>query len=229
VYSGQLLDTLEMDNPTAIRATAHGGHTMLRNQIGIYLYDDFEFYRGLVGDLAAWSAASCQVPGPTHDYGVGPYRSLELSNAGSSMLRWALAIRPGSRWQEAKVGRRKDGFTLQAWNRKPLAKPAFKVTAQDAGLKSAAEVLHAELSGPAFRLPAEFEVSWTADRILLKASKPARVRLDYGVLRPGWARPVLQRRRPGGADTVREGVVWKDHAAQWQVAPGEYELRPAGK
>ena len=67
VYSGQLLDTLEMDNATAIRACTHGGHTGLRNQIGIYLYDDFAFYRGLVGDLIRWSATACMVPEPVDD------------------------------------------------------------------------------------------------------------------------------------------------------------------
>ena len=116
VFSGQLLDTLETDNPTAIRASAHGGHTGLRNQVGIYLYDDFAFYRGLLGDLLAWSAAGCQVTGQPEIPGVGPYRTLELSNAGSSMLRWALAIRPGGKWLESKVQRLpQSGFRLQAW------------------------------------------------------------------------------------------------------------------
>ena len=234
VYSGQLLDTLEMDNPTAIRATTHGGHTMLRNQIGIYLYDDFAFYRGLIADLAAWSAASCQVPGPTEDYGVGAYRSLELSNAGSSMLRWALAIGPGSRWREAKIQRRaNNGFRLQVWNRKPLAKATIKVAAADAGLKADGDVLHVQLNGPAFRVPAEFAVSWTAGKVSLTVSRPAKVHLDYGLLRPEWVgqgRPVLQRRRSGGsADTVDKGVIWTDNAAEWQATPGEYELRMAGK
>jgi hypothetical protein len=234
VYSGQLLDSLETDNPTAIRATAHGGHTMLRNQIGIYLYDDFAFYRGLIADLAAWSAASCQVPGSTADYGVGAYRCLELSDAGSSMLRWALAIRPGSRWQESRVQKLpRDGFRLQAWNRKPLAKPTIKVAAADAGLKADGDVLHVQLNGPAYRLPAEFAVSWTAGKVSLTVSRPARIRLDYGVLRREWVgrgRPVLQRRRSGGStDIVREGVDWTGTAAAWQATPGEYELRIAGK
>jgi hypothetical protein len=228
-YSGQLLDTLEMDNPTAIRAATHGGHTGIRNQIGIYLYDDFDFYRGLVADLVTWSAASCQVPGPTDDYGLGGYRNLELSNAGSSMVRWALAIRPGSKWQESQVRRLpKDGFKIQTWNRKPLAKPTFQVTARDAGLKGDADVLHVQMSGPAFRLPAEFEVSGTADALSVKVSRPAKVRLYYPVLRPGWAageKPVLRR----GGDVVRRDVVWEDGSVEWQATPGEYELRTAGK
>src|SRR5262249_10206305 len=150
---------------TAIRACTHGGHTGIRNQIGIYLYDDFPFYRGLVGDLATWSAATCQVPGPTDPRGTSAYRGLELSNAGSSMLRWALGIRPGGKWLESRVLRlpplpalpplvgegEVGGFRLQAWNRLPQAKPTVKVAAQDVGLPAKAEVLQVQLTGPAFR------------------------------------------------------------------------------
>jgi hypothetical protein len=229
VFSGQLLDSLEMDNPTAIRATTHGGHTELRNQIGIYLYDDFEFYRGLVGDLVNWSAASCQVSGSIDEYGVGAYRNLELSNAGSSMIRWALGIRPGSTWRESKVkSRPKDGFLLQAWNRKPQDKPTFKVTAKDAGLSSEGDVLVVQLNGAAFRLPSEVEVSWTANKVSLIVNRPAKIYLDYGSLRPEWAgkgKPVLQRRGLGdAADIVKNGVVWDGNAVEWQAAPGEYLL-----
>src|SRR5262249_37870787 len=150
VFSGQLLDSLEMDNATAIRATTHGGHTGVRNQISVYLYDDFEFYRGLVSDLVAWAAAAWQVPGAVVDAGTGRYRSLELSNGGSAMLRWALDIRPGSKWLESRVQRAgKDGFRLQAWNRLPKEKPTVKLTAKDVGLKSDGDVLQAQLGGPA--------------------------------------------------------------------------------
>jgi hypothetical protein len=234
VFSGQLLDTLETDNATAIRASTHGGHTGNRNQIGIYLYDDFDFYRGLVTDLVAWSAAGYQVPGPTDATGTGPYRSLELSNAGSSMLRWALAIRPGGKWLESKVQRLpQGGFRLQAWNRLPQAKPTVKLAARDVGLKAEAEVLQVQLTGPAFRQPAEFEVAWSGNKVSLNVSKPARVRLSYRVLRPEWpatGRPVLQRRRPGGlSDVVRDDVVWENNFVEWQATPGEYDLVMAGK
>jgi hypothetical protein len=234
VFSGQLLDTLETDNPTAIRACTHGGHTGIRNQIGIYLYDDFNFYRGLLGDLVTWSAAACHVAGRPDAWAVGAYRSLELANAGSSMLRWALDIRPGSKWLESKVERLpKQGFRLQAWNRLPQARPTVKLTAKEVGLKSDGELLRVQLDGPAFRLPAEFEVSWTADAIALKVSKPGKIRLDYDVLRPEWVargRPVLQRRRDGGAaDVLRNDVVWSGSVAEWQATPGEYELRMVGR
>jgi hypothetical protein len=230
VFSGQLLDTLEIDNATAIRASTHGGHTNIRNQIGIYLYDDFDFYRGLLGDLVSWSAAACQVPDHPFAPGTDAYRSLELSNGGSSMLRWALDIRPGSKWPESKVERlEKTGFRLRAWNRLPQAKPAVKVAAKEVGLKAEGEALQVQLNGPAFRQPAEFEVTWTEDRVLLKASKPAKIRLAYRVLRPGWPgmdKPVLQRRLPGDrTEVVDRDVVWEDNSVEWQAVPGEYELR----
>jgi hypothetical protein len=228
VFSGQLLDSLETDNPTAIRATTHGGHTMVRNQIGLYLYDDFEFYRGLVGDLVDWSAASCQVPGPIDEYGVGAYRNLELSNAGSSMIRWALGIRPGSLWRESKVQiAPKDGFTLRAWNRKPQAKPVFKVTAKDAGLKAEGDVLVVQLGSAAFRVPSEVGVTLAADRVSLVVSGPAKIRVDYGTLRPAWVgkeKPVLRRRGPDGAGVVKNDVVWDGNTVEWPATPGEYEL-----
>jgi hypothetical protein len=232
VYSGQLLDTLEVDNATAIRASTHGAHTNVRNQIGIYLYDDFDFYRGLVGDLIAWSAAAGQVPGPLDPRGTSPYRSLELSNAGSSMLRWALGIRPGSKWLESRVERLPPaGFRLQAWNRLPRANPTVKVAAGDVGLPGKADVLQVRLSGPAFRQPAEFEVTWAADTVALKVTHPARVRLSYRVLRPDWPareRPGLRRRLPGRpAEAVPGEVVWEDDSVAWQAVPGEYELRAA--
>jgi hypothetical protein len=233
VYSGQLLDTLEMDNVTAIRASTHGGHTGVRNQIGIYLYDDFDFYRGLLADLVAWSAASCQVSGQRDPLGTGPYRSLTLSNGGSSMLRWALAIGPGSRWLESRVQRlSQSGFRLQAWNRQPQMKPTIKLTAKDIGLKADAKALQVQLQGPSFRQPAEFEAAWTADRVSLKVSRLATVRLSYRVLRPAWpakGRPILRRRSSGGAEIVRRDVVWKDNYVEWQATPGEYELVAAGR
>jgi hypothetical protein len=234
VFSGQLLDSLETDNATAIRACTHGGHTANRNQIGLYLWDDYDFYRGLLGDLVTWSAAASQVPGRPDAWAVGAYRSLELSNAGSHMLRWALDVRPGSKWLESKVERLADkGFRLQAWNRLPQARPTVKLTAREVGLTGDAEVLSCQLPGPAYRLPAEIEVCWKGETVALKVSKPATVRLDYGVLRPEWAtrgRPVLQRRQSGtDVAVVRDGVTWSGTVAEWQAEPGEYELRMAGK
>jgi glyoxylase-like metal-dependent hydrolase (beta-lactamase superfamily II) len=230
VFSGQLLDTLETDNATAIRASTHGAHTNIRNQIGIYLYDDFDFYRGLVGDLIIWSAATCQVPGPVDDSGTGAYRSLELSNAGSSMLRWALGIRPGSKWLESRVERLpQDGFRLLVWNRLPRAEPTIKVTARDIGLPTETDVLQVRLKGPAFREAAAFEVSETSSRLSLKVSKPATIRLTYGVLRPEWpaaGRPRLVRQTAGGqTEPVQGDIVWEEDRVEWQAAPGEYALQ----
>jgi hypothetical protein len=234
VFSGQLLDTLETDNATAIRASTHGAHTSIRNQISIYLYDDFAFYRGLLGDLVTWSAATAQVPGQSDLRGTGPYRNLELSNAGSAMLRWALGIRPGSRWLESRIERLpRDGFRLRAWNRVPQAKPTIKIAGKDVGLTSDRELLAVQLSGPAFREAAEFDVAWAASKVSVKLSKAARIRLCYRLVRPDWpaeAKLVLQRRRPGGeADIITRDVVWEKDCVEWQAAPGEYDLHTAPK
>jgi hypothetical protein len=241
VFSGQLLDSLETDSATAIRASTHGGHTGLRNQIGIYLYDDFPFYRGLLGDLVAWSAASCQVPGPVDDSGTGPYRSLELSNAGSSMLRWALAIRPGSKWLESRVERLAipkgakgpaEGFRLRAWIRLPLARPTIKVAAKDLGLKGDGDVLQVRLDGPAFRQPAEYTVAWTNDVVSLHVTRPGTIRLSYRALGPAWppkARLALSRERPGELGEGVRGVTWESDVIEWQATPGDYYLWTVAK
>jgi hypothetical protein len=84
------------------------------------------------------------------------------------------------------------------------------------------------LHGPAFRLPTEVQVSWTADKVSLQVSKPTRIRLNYGLLRPEWTaqdRLVLQRRRSeNAADIVRDDIVWKGNSVEWQAIPGAYEL-----
>jgi hypothetical protein len=229
VFSGQLLDTFEMDNVTAIRACTHGGHTNLRNQIGLYLYDDFDFYRGLLGDLVTWSAASSQVPGQAPYSGTGPYRRLILSNACSSMIRWALDIRPGNKWLQSEVQRleKQESFRLRAWNRLPLARPSIRVAAKDLGLPSEADVLEVQLSGPAFRQPAEFEVSWSDDKVTLKVAEPATLRLFCRTLRPDWppeTRPVLQRRNAGGETTTLRDAEWDTSSVEWRADRGVYEL-----
>jgi hypothetical protein len=231
IYSGQLLDTLEMDNLTAIRASSHGAHTNLRNQIGIYLFDDFEFYRGLLGELVDWSAASSLVPGPRDPRGTDPYRGLELSNAGSSMLRWALGIRPGGKWLESKREQLPEGgFRLRAWNRLPLSKPTVKVSAKEAGLKSDGDLLEVQLDGPAFRTPVEIRMTWTDDKILLNVSAATQIRVDPHVLFP--ASPLAERwvvvqRDSGGALGPTEGVVLENGSARWRATPGDYEIKRA--
>jgi hypothetical protein len=222
VYSGQLLDSLEMDNTTAIRASTHGGHTNLRNQIGLYLYDDFAFYRGLLGDLVDWSAATCQVPGHPFAPGVDAYRSLELSNGGSAMLRWALGIRPGGKQVESRMEVTKDVFRLEAWNRRPPMKPTIPVAAKELQIKAEGEALQVQLNGPAFRQPTVVELARGKDALTVKVSQPVKVRLYYGVLRPDWpakVRPTLERRSGDRPDAV-----WEKDYVEWQATPGEYNL-----
>jgi hypothetical protein len=95
VYYAQLLDSLEMDSATAVAAHQHGGHPGFRNQIDHLLIDDFDFYRGLVGELVYWTASTptAQIDAPKGGgAGNGVYRTLSLSEYGSYALRWALGM-----------------------------------------------------------------------------------------------------------------------------------------
>jgi hypothetical protein len=142
------------------------------------------------------------------------------------MLRWALGIRPGGKWLESKVERLpENGFRLQAWNRIPGSESLIKVAAKDVGLQANTEVLRVQLSEPAFRLPAVFEVVSRPDKISLKVSRPARIRLYYHVLCPNWNdKPVLERHLPDGVEAVRGDVVWESNWVEWRASPGEYDL-----
>lgn len=229
VISGQISDTFETDNVTAIRACNHGGHTSLRNQIGIYLYDDFPFYRGLIGELIEWSAATRPEPGRILSAGTGPFRKLELSNAGSSMVRWALDIAPGSRAFESKVESLKpDGFRLRVWNRLPKSQPTAVVRSEDIGLKAGDEVLRATALTPAYRQSIDIEVLPAADKIVLKINKPAALHLDLSALplkQPAGTKPTLSRREPDGKlRPLEKGVTWTPTSVEWQPNPGGYEI-----
>jgi hypothetical protein len=230
VYSGQISDTFETDNVTAIRACNHDGHTSLRNQIGIYLYDDFDFYRGLVGELIEWSAATRPEPGRILSAGTSPYRKLELSNAGSSMVRWALDLAPGRRSFESKVERLKpNGFRLRVWNRLPKSRPTAVVLSEKIGLKAGDEVLRTTAMTPAYRQPIEIEVAPGADKIVLKTSKPTALRINLNALQPKRSantKQTLSQRAPDGTTRpLEQGVTWTPSSIEWQADPGEYEIR----
>lgn len=230
VFSGQLLDSLETDNPTAIRACTHGGHTSLRNQIGLYLYDDFDFYRGLLGDLVIWSAATPPPPSRQLATGTAPYRRLELSNAGSSMVRWALGIRPGSKATETKVhpAAKGEAFQLEVWHRLPRSPGVAAVSAKDVGIKGDGEALRLELAGPVYRRPAQFEVRRRGNSVVIKVTQSADVRLAYSLLLPkvtADTKLILLRRGSGNTTTPVADVKQNEGTIEWAATPGEYELR----
>jgi hypothetical protein len=230
VFSGQLSDTFEVDNVTAIRACNHGGHTSLRNQIGIYLFDDFDFYRGLIGELVTWSAATRPAAGRNPNASTGPFRKLELSNAGSSMVRWALDIHPGSRSLESKVQRLPpNGFQLRIWNRLPKAQPMVTVRSEEIGLKAGDELLRASPNGPAFRQPIVIEVKPTAENVLVSVSKSAKVRLFHPQVQPTFSQDakyaLLHRQTDDSMKEVEKGIEWTPTYVEWHAEAGEYEIR----
>ncbi len=227
VFSGQLLDTLETDNVCAIRAATHHGHTNSRTQLGLYLLDDFGFYRGLVGGVIDWSAAAWQDPQPLFPIGTGPYRSLTIE---TPILRWALDIRPGGKWSESKVVPlpQQHGFKVQAWNRIASAKPTISILGKDADLASGAEILRIELSGASYRVPAEFTFTQEGGKKWIKVSKDALVHLSYRALWPDIpenSKPLLKKQGPDGQTvSVSDAAATGDGAIEWRATPGVDEL-----
>lgn len=211
---------------TAIRACNHGGHTSVRNQIGIYLLDDFDFNRGMISELVAWAAATRPAPSRVPNMSTGPFRKLELSNAGSSMVRLALDIRPGSRWLESKIDRlQPSGFQVRIWNRLPKARPTVTVRSESIGLPPGDELLSAIIDGPAFRKPIEIEVKPSEDKISLRLSKATTLRLFPPKLQPklpeGTKFALVRRRPGGGTHELEKDVEWTSTYVQWKGEPGE--------
>jgi len=227
VFSGQFLDTLETDNVCAIRAANHHNHTNSRTQIGLYLLDDFNFYRGLVGGVIDWSTAAWQSPDSLFPAGTGPNRSLTIE---TPILRWALDIHPGGKWHEYKVEKLpgQSGFKLLAWNRLPGSDKPINLTGEEIGIASPANVFGIEFSGVSYRIPAQAELARDGAKAIIKISKAAKVHLDYRALFPSWAgksKPVLRLRNSKGVfESVSAPSITGEGSLGWDAVAGEYEL-----
>lgn len=87
-------DNFETES-TTYYATAHGGHPSTRAGIFEFLHDDFDFYRGLVGDLLRW-----QLLAPER-YDANAYRlpcQGDPRKKDSVWLQWALGVYGGRHW-----------------------------------------------------------------------------------------------------------------------------------
>jgi hypothetical protein len=98
-------DSGETDN-FACEASYHGGHPQTRQHAFLMLQDDFDFYKGLVGDMIRWGAmAPERTDGVAYRWlthnrpfvGGGPGSPLMLP------LMWALGIYAGERPQQARL------------------------------------------------------------------------------------------------------------------------------
>jgi hypothetical protein len=251
VFSAQFLDTLETDNVTAIYATKHGGHPSERNQIPFFLYDDFDFYRGLMSDLIRWGAANPTRPGGYGDMAAGSAeRELGLAESGCYLLRWAAGIGAwprkgvkgsGSKWFEYKTERLAEnkGFRVRMWNRLPWAQSTLSLITHELGLPAPAGPKGAvhrtafwlQLNQPAYRIPAELEVAREPDKLSVTISKPLRLRLFYGAVSPelaGGGTVVLVRRESDGSrQTVTDGAIFGNGFVDWHAAAGQYEIKSA--
>ncbi|MCK4301045.1 MAG: hypothetical protein KAX80_16010, partial [Planctomycetes bacterium] len=161
-FSGQLLSSLHADCATAIYTTAHWGHPNIRNQAALYLYDDFDFYRGLVGRLIVWSAAGPPPTGGPSGGGEGdmPLRTLALDYGGSYTLRWALGVGRRSKWNHVRAEELEGGgFRVSLLNTLPWAQPTGVVLSHQVGFTPPhRELMRFRLMAPAYREFAELEV-----------------------------------------------------------------------
>jgi hypothetical protein len=252
VFSGQLLDTFEVDNVTAAYATKHGGHPSERKQMPLFLFDDFAFYRGLFGPLAEWSAATPpHVRGPGDPAGGLADRDLGLAESGCYLLRWALGIdsaapSPGkpehSKWFEYRLERsaEKTGFCVRLWNRLPWTEPTLALSTRDIGLVATGPkgdvqrpLLWVRSAEPAYREPLVVDVqSPTPRQITIQVNRRARLRLHYTVLRPEFESdrtPTFGLRRDDGtlhrlSERDNPDLSWGVDFVEWAADAGRYEL-----
>jgi hypothetical protein len=89
VHSGQLLDTLETDNMTAVQSQFAGGVPWGIGQVSLFLYDDFPFYRGLVGDMIRWGVID---DGGTLKQREGRRNLYTLKMGSRGLVFWAYGI-----------------------------------------------------------------------------------------------------------------------------------------
>jgi hypothetical protein len=129
-------DNGETDN-FACEATHHGGHPQTRQHAFLMLQDDFDFYKGLVGDMIRYGALA-----PEKTDGVA-YRWLTHNRPfigggpGSPIMHpmmWALGIYAGEKPQQARIVPVPRGET-------PLPRGSFRAV-----IKNAVPGAHAPLS-----------------------------------------------------------------------------------
>jgi prepilin-type N-terminal cleavage/methylation domain-containing protein len=87
-------DSFETES-TTYYASGHGGHPSTRAGIFEFLHDDFDFYRGLVGELLRW-----QLLAPER-YDANAYRlpcQGDPRKKDSVWLEWALGVYGGQHW-----------------------------------------------------------------------------------------------------------------------------------
>jgi len=89
VFSGQLLDTLETDSMTAVQSQYPGGIPFAIGQVSLLLYDDYRFYRGLVGDMIRWGVID---DGATLERREGRRNLYTLKIGSRGAVFWAYGI-----------------------------------------------------------------------------------------------------------------------------------------
>jgi hypothetical protein len=98
-------DNGETDNFTA-EATYHGGHPQTRVHAFLLLQDDFDFYKGLVGDMIRWGAlAPERTDGAAYRW-LSTNRMFVAHGPGSPIMlpmMWALGVYTGEHPQQGRL------------------------------------------------------------------------------------------------------------------------------
>jgi hypothetical protein len=89
VFSGQFLDTPETDNMTAVPSHFPGGIPSGLGLLSLLLYDDFDFYRGLLGEPIRWGVID-DGGAVAHRDGRRNFYTLKIGSRGA--LFWAYGV-----------------------------------------------------------------------------------------------------------------------------------------
>jgi hypothetical protein len=105
VVGHRFADNGETDN-FACEASYHGGHPQMRQHAFLMLQDDFDFYKGLVGDMIRWGALAPERTDGVAFRWLTQNRPFIGGGPGSPImhpLMWALGIYAGERPQQGRI------------------------------------------------------------------------------------------------------------------------------
>jgi hypothetical protein len=195
----------ETDN-FACEATYHGGHPQTRQHAFLFLQDDFDFYKGLVGDMIRWGAMAPERTDGVAFRWLTQNRQFIGGGPGSPIMQplmWALGIYAGERPQMARVVP-----TLRG--EKPLPKGSFRAAIKNAipgehatlsvtfgslepeliktnRLLSAQVLWRATVLEPTYRASAKVEVDSSAKEEVLRVSHRTQVYFAFPRLHADWS------------------------------------------
>lgn len=219
----KLADNGECDN-FACEASYHGGHPQTRVHAFLMLQDDFDFYKGLVGDMVRMSALAPEKTDAVAYRWLSQNRQFIGHGTTSPImlpLMWALGIYTGERPQQARLQVTKTGWQGAIKNAVPGSHAELDVRLGDLQPElnktnrplSQRPVWRVTVLDPTFRTSAKVEVGSTNDCETLRTSHTLDVFYAYPQTHADWS------------DTSRLAVIGKQDA---QEKPVDFSVRDGG-